>query len=215
MPGLLENIYFLVFGGAVFSSFWASPATIPGLRLLQALLVCGMVNELVVLYLRQSGSSDHLPHHIYVPLEYILLVVFYCRQMPHRSICRTMLLSIPAYVFMALMVYRSPETFSQFPSLTYLASAFLNVVWLVLVFFYFRPPGNVAITALPLFWILAALLVFYAGVFCFLATYQYLLQHHRTIADQSRQLINQSLNILLYIMLSYAFLCSTKVKSFS
>lgn len=73
--------------------------------------------------------------------------------------------SIFGYVILAFCLGLFYYHFKEYPSLVYNISCLLNILWITLVLYKLKPVDQVRITSQHMFWVLSALLVFYAGIF--------------------------------------------------
>jgi hypothetical protein len=207
--------YYLIFASCFAFSLAASKDSIPGLMYLRLLLFAGLVTEVTVEILQWLHKEENGPYHVYIPVEYILLVLFYVENTSRARLPAILKLSIPIYVLSSLGLSYFYYHFSSYPSLIYNFSCLLNVIWIVHLIFEINPSEHTSLTQLPLFWIFSSLLIFYSGIFFFNGAYNYLISRQAQLASMLRTYINICLNYLLYLLLIYAFICSIRMKKYS
>jgi hypothetical protein len=215
MPTLSDIVYYIILLIAVVMSFKARQSNIPGLYILRLLLCIAFTNEMITQLLRILNLNDNLPNYFYIPLEYVLLVVFYRKNTKNKLFQKIMALSIVIYIFsiVAPMIFYSG--FEKFPSGIYNISCGFNILWISILFFNLQTLERLSMTSIPMFWILTSFLTFYSGIFFFNSVYNYFIDHDNGLARILRTYINTSLNNLLYLLLIYAFVCSWKLKKYS
>ncbi len=64
----------------------------------------------------------------------------------------------------------------------------------------------------PEFWIVTGLLIFYSVNLPFLGMYNYLITYHSNLAE-NLSIVLQILNIIMYSLFAYAYLCQSKINS--
>jgi hypothetical protein len=215
MISVSDIIYFTIYIICTIASFKARRQNIPGLIILRVLLCLGLLNEIAAEFIKYYGLNENLTHYFYIPAEFGLLVLFYARNTRKKLLIKIMYWSAVLYIIISLILALFYYHLQHFPSAIYDISCLLNSVFITIIFFDLNAVDDLKITSLPLFWILTALLVFYASVFFFSATYNYLLEKDHTMGENLRVYVNVVLNDLLYILLSYGFICSTRIKSLS
>jgi hypothetical protein len=159
--------------------------------------------------------EENGPYHVYTPIEYVLLILFYRKNTKNNLLRDIMGISAFIYPVASILISLLHYHFTEYPSTVYNISCVLNVVWIVFIFFELNSVSNIKITSLPLFWILASLLIFYSGIFFFNGAYNFVLNKDSHLAAELRNYINIFLNYILYILMIYAFICSIKLKKYS
>lgn len=188
---------------------------IKGINLLRSVLVLGLINEIYVEVMQFLGKEENFSHFLYIPAEYSMLTLFYRHQTKRKYLRNSMLMSIPAYLFLVFFVSFKYYNFKDYPSIVYNIGCVFSIIWLTLIMFNLELVENISIVKIPVFWILSGLLIFYSGVYFFNTAYSFLLIHNPEVALKIRTYINLSLNLIFYTFTTYAFLCSLKMKSYT
>ena len=209
-----DIVYYIIYLICLYASFKASSRFIAGLYLLRLLLCCGFINEMVVEVFQHFKIEENTPHYFYIPLEYILLVLFYKKNTRKSWLKKAMEGSIFFYTALGFSLAIFYYHFQDYPSLVYNVSCLLNTIWIVILLYDIETLENLSITSLPLFWILTALLIFYSGIFFSNGAYNYLLQKDSKLAQLLRQ-YNIVLNYVLYLLLTYGFFRSWIIAKYS
>lgn len=207
---LLDVVYYFIYGICLYLSFNASKQNLPGIDFLRLMLVIGLVTEVNVEGLQYLKREENGPYYIYIPLEYLCLVLFYTQQTENKIFKTILHSSVPLYFLMALPLGILYYRLQGYPSLVYNISCLLNSVWISLLLFNFSGSDGQQLWKNPSFIALSALLIFFAGIFFFNLAYPYLNKTNPIHARNFRNYTNISLNYLLYSLLSYAFLCSMR-----
>jgi len=212
---ITDIIYYLLFCTAMILSFKATEQNLRGLIFLRALLICGLINELTVEFLDYYTVYGYATYHFYVPLEYVLLSCFFIKFISNKRIRQIIALSL--IVYFTIDIYYSTHYYSlkNYPAIPYNIGCFFSVIWAVFVLFTLEVRRSIKVTSLPIFWICAGLIIFYLGVFFYNAVYNHLIHEKTALAKSLRLIINLNLNYLFYIIWSYAFICSIRLKKYS
>ena len=205
-----DVVYYAIYLLSLVFSFKAREASIPGLKFIRLMLLAGLGAEAVVEYLQFSGVDDTPPYYLYIPFEYWCLAKFYKRNTTSRFLRKALDISLWVYMIGAAAISIWYHGLSGYPSALYNVNCFLNTIWIAFLLFNLNKGHRREIWNHPLFIISSALLIFFAGVFFFNPAYSYIQHKHPIQAQNLRTIINTGLNYILYILLSYGFLCSAK-----
>lgn len=203
-----DYIYYAIYLFCLYASFKAKGTSIPGLTFLRFILVFGLAIEAIVEILQFLKKDDTPPYYVYIPVEYCCLAFFYRQNTESLGFKKALLFSIPIYLIAAITLSIFHYRLSGYPSLLYNISCFFSTVWICLLLFNFNKGNGKEIWTHPLFIILSAFLIFFAGIFFFNPAYTYVQKKDPMLAANLRIYINTILNYILYILLSYGFLCS-------
>lgn len=151
--------------------------------------------------------------HIYQPVEYSLLALFYYSLIKHKVVKMMILLSVPAMLFFSIYYYTwGPGLFYGPDFIDFCIEAFFVCIWVVVFFFeLLKSEENLKLATYPAFWINAANLLFYGGCLLVMGVYYYLVSRNKTLANQLLY-INYYLNLVLYCMYTIAFIQPLKWK---
>lgn len=214
MAKLPDIIYYILFTLATYLSFKATKKNLRGLNYLRILLVTGLLNELIIDFLRHSGMPFNYMYHIYIPIEFVLLSLFFKISTNSTLLQKSILLLIPVYFLAAISFSFFLFSLHEYPGALYNLESTLLIVWAVLTLFNLEVQENLRLTQIPLFWISAGVIILYSGIFFYNAVYNYLLQEKSELAKSLRLIINMNFNYLFYIFWSYAFACSIRLKTY-
>ena len=209
-----DLVYYIIYIICLFYSFKAKSINIPGLNLLRILICYGFFTEMVVELLQYFKTEENWPYYLYIPIEYVLICNFLKRNTRKKFLKNLITISIYIYLIENYLLTNFFHHFENYPSAIYNTSCFFITIWIVVIFFDLDLSDNLPITSVPIFWILCAFLIFYSGIFFFNGAYNYFLQNASTIAKNLRVYINTVLNCILYLVLTYAFICSQNIKRF-
>jgi hypothetical protein len=209
-----DIFYYIIYCICLLFSYLAKRENIPGLAYLRLLLWFGLATEVCVEILQYQHAEDNIPYYFYLPLEYGLLVFFYqanCR----RPLLKTVLFpSILVFFITSVLLSTIQYGFHGYPSTIFNISCILNTAWITFLFFDLNFIEKIPITKLPLFWIYSALLIFFAGMFFYNGAYTYFLKEDMGLASNLRKYISITLNYILYLLLTYAFICSKTIRKY-
>ena len=197
-------------------SFKARKANIPGLAILRIILFAGFTNEMISQALKIFHLNENIPHYFYIPLEYCLFVLFYCSISKNKQLRQMMRWSVFVYMLVVafIVITHYKTLLYPYPSQIYNIECGLNILWGSILLFNLETKEDVSITAVPIFWIISGLLIFYAGIFFFNVVYNYFVAHDKILANALRTYVNTTLNNLLYLSFLYAFYSSWTNKKY-
>ncbi|MVT09387.1 hypothetical protein [Chitinophaga tropicalis] len=209
-----DIFYYLIYIICLFCSIKAREEHIPGLLFLRLLLYCGLITEGIVEIMQyyELKRSENIPYYFYIPTEYFLLVFFYAKNTTRPLLKKIMLSSTGIYLGICSYIVARQQGMVEYPAWVYSSSCVLNTIWVTLLFLEMQYVESTGITRLPVFWIYTGLLVFYASVFFFNGPYSYLLKANSGLADTLRTRLNITMNYVLYLTLTYGFICSLRMK---
>ena len=205
-----DLVYYTIYLLSLILSFKAGEAVIPGLIFLRLMLLVGLGAEAIVEYLQHLKADDTKPYYAYIPFEYYCLAQFYKKNTNTPLLKRALNISIPVYLIAAAAISIFYHRLSGYPSVLYNVNCFLNTIWIAFLLFNFNQGNGREIWNHPLFIVLSAFLIFFAGVFFFNPAYSYIQNKQPKLAENLRTIVNTGLNYILYILLSYGFICSAK-----
>jgi hypothetical protein len=204
--------YYVIYLLCLVLSLKARQRNIPGLFFLQLMLTSGLITEIIVEFYQYLNLNSNRPYYVYIPLEYCCLVLFYTRNTNNKMFKTIMVFSIFGFILMAFILSLFHYHFETYPSLIYNASCFLNTIWVGLLLYSLTPDQSAKLLKHPIFILYAGLIIFFAGIFFFNASYNYFLAKDKNIAEYLRNNTNIILNYILYLSMSYGFICSIRIK---
>ena len=205
-----DIIYYALYVPCLLLSFRAKESTVHGIFFLRIILCLGLIAEIATIVLKALNREANCPYYFYIPAEYVCLVLFYKRNTSSAKINKVLNVSVPVYLLAAVLLSVFHNHFRGYPSVLYNINCFFNSIWISLLLFNFDIGAGKEIWKQPLFIILSAFLIFFAGIFFFNPAYTTVQKRDPVLAANLRVYINTGLNYILYILLSYGFLCSAK-----
>lgn len=151
--------------------------------------------------------------HIYQPVEYSLLALFYHSLIKKSLIKKLILFSVPVMLLFSVFYYSSGSgVFFGADFIDFCIEAFFVCIWVVVFFFeLLRSEEDFNLVTYPAFWINAANLLFYGGCLLIMGVYFYLYGRNKILATQLLN-INHYLNLVLYCMYIIGFIQPVKWK---
>lgn len=176
------------------------------------LIVIGITTQAIgdiINYGLQLEDKKTFMFHIYQPLEYVLLAMFYLQLLKGKIIKGFILVSIPLFVSFCIYYYASNAKSYLGPDFTHFTVEAILIIFFVSIFFFqlFKLEECLALNTYPAFWINTGNLFFYGGNL-FVMGFHFYLNKHDTILAQEFLSINHYLNLLLYVLYIIAFSCS-------
>ena len=159
----------------------------------------------------QEIKGHSFVFHIYQPVEYSLLALFYYSLIKNGIAKKLVLLSIPLMLAFSIFYYSySSGAFFGDDFSDFCVGAFFICIWVVVFFLeLLRSEENLNLVSYPAFWINAANLLFYGGCLLVMGVYFYLNSTNPSLALQLLK-INHYLNLILYCMYIIAFIQPVK-----
>ncbi len=165
-----------------------------------------------VLKLRDIKGHNFV-FHIYQPVEYSLLALFYYFLVKNVMAKKVILISVPLMLAFSVFYYTAGTGhFFSGDFIDFCVAAFFICIWAV-IFFYelLHSEEDLDIISYPAFWINAANLLFYGGCLMVMGAYYYLLNTNALLAGKLL-MINHYLNLILYCMYTIGFIQPVKWK---
>lgn len=168
--------------------------------------------EVIVYYqsIHIPGSKfTYLPYHIYIPIEYGLLTLFFMAQINKSILEKIGVISIFTFIFFSIITSHFYTGWAKFPGLILNVEGFLLIIWSLVIMFSVKPDLELPFHKLPIFWICLSVILYHSGTFVMNGLFNTLKENH--ILFKSLRIINQSLNIIMYLMILLAFLLSNRM----
>jgi len=210
----MDNIKLIYFGFLLFSFFLSLIASIKkdtSLRIFSILLFLSILAEILVYTFHKNKLNYNLIYHLYVPIEYALISIYFILLTKNKTIKSIIKWSIPLYIAICIVI-SIHNSFQKHPGLQINLEGLLLITWSIITLFSIEVKINTIITSLPIFWICVALLIYHSGIFTFTGIYNYILENKTSLGSKLNLYILQLSNYLLYICLSIAFICSLRTK---
>lgn len=172
------------------------------------IIFLAIVTQFVGDILQSRGISHYFIFHIYIPIEYILLCIYYLTLIENK-IVRLLIAGSAAIFFLFNLLYYILDNKAFFaPSFSsFVVSAVLLSFWIICFFVeLFQKEEKIYLLSYSAFWVNTGNLLFYAGCLFVMGLYFTLLEKDRVLAGKMLY-INYTLNLILYIMYLIAFTC--------
>lgn len=166
-------------------------------------------------YLMNFKKPLSILFHIFQPIEYLLLALFFYKIFLNNFIKKSILLSIPIVIIVSIINSFFLQNIYQFNSYAFLFIAFLLVIWSILYFIeLLNNEFSLYVWNNPNFWICTGILFFYAGSFFLMGFITIIYKYNPELASKI-YIINHLLNIILYSLYTYGFICQNRIQQSS
>jgi hypothetical protein len=189
---------------------WISLFRWPGTRALWILLVFLTVTlgfDVVEFIWERRGDSNLFLMEYYSPVEYTLLTLVFASLLSVRLVRRVLLISIPAFLAFWAISHFSLSLDSPFDNTVLTVESILlcGVAILTLIDLV---RNNFVINLHPGFWIIIAVLIYFAGNLIFFAMWNLILPvEGRPEESHMYWFIHHVLNMTMHLLYSVSFLC--------
>jgi len=211
-------LYFLTLSLAICLYAYPSFERNKSLKVFAVLLSFSVITELIVNAMRYVfgyGISDYMfIYHLYIPLEYALLAYFFYLNNDNQTVKKFILLSIPLFMVLSILLSLNIISPKEHPGLNLNLEGLLLITWCLIKLFSIRPSATTPNYRLPIFWICIGILIYHTGTYYYNHIYDNLLNINSELAQSLHRLTHKSLNYVLYICFSIAFLCSNQMKKY-
>jgi hypothetical protein len=158
-----------------------------------------------ILKLKEIKGYDFV-FHIYQPVEYSLLALFYFQLINNALAKKFILASIPVVLLFSVIYYSVGNgVFYGSDFIDFCVCAFFINIWVVIFFIeLLRSDEKMALVQYPAFWVNAANMLFYGGCLMIMGVYFSVLNTDPVTAKQLLS-VNHYLNLVLYSMYIIGF----------
>lgn len=158
-----------------------------------------------ILKLKEIKGYDFV-FHIYQPVEYSLLALFYFQLINNALAKKIILASIPVVLLFSVIYYSVGNgVFYGSDFIDFCVCAFFINIWVVIFFIeLLRSDEKMALVQYPAFWVNAANMLFYGGCLMIMGVYFSVLNTDPVTARQLLS-VNHYLNLVLYSMYIIGF----------
>ena len=182
---------------------------------MQVLLVIGLMLEVCLDSFDIHGDLRNLLYRIYIPLEYLLLTLLLAKNAAKVYMSRLLYYALGGYLLFVVGYFFFTSNQAGYPGLMYNVNCALLTVYASLQLLTINVVNDTPILKLPLFWLYTAIVVFYSGIFFYNAVFEYLNINSPQMANSLRLVVNLNINYLFYLLLSYTFICSIRLRKYS
>lgn len=181
---------------------------------LKILLYITLVVEFTGLYyLKIRHETATWIFHLYQPLEYILLALYFLAIIKNQLARKIIVISIPLVLVSNFLNSILIQKIHESPTYLFLTAAFFFCIWSIIYFVELLNSRNDGILwKNPDFWITTGILFFYAGCFFQMGLSNLIKRENLSLAT-NLYIINHLLNIILYSSFTYGFLCKIKYQN--
>lgn len=185
------------------------------LKFLSVFLGLTVLSELVALYLVESRMGNIALYNTVMGLEFCAYAYFFKLILKSRRQQRMItwfLCIFPAFWFGVTFGVFGIDSWNSYLAV---ASSLFIIYWAIMYYYeLFQATTLVKLSTCAEFWIATALIIYYAGNLPYTGMMNYLFTHFPGLAMKLRALL-QILNILLYSIISYAYLCRIPIRKSS
>ena len=177
------------------------------------LLFLSIITQVTGDILEYAGYTHFFVFHVYQPMEFLFLSIYYYYLFKPLVLKRLILISIPLFLAFHIFYYRTRFYNLDFTDFT--IEAILIFVWCMMYFIrLLKSEEQIILSKDADFWINTANILFYTGCVLVMGIAKYFLSKNMTLRSQLF-LINHLLNLLLYILYCIAFLCLNHSKKYN
>jgi hypothetical protein len=179
------------------------------------LIAAALIAEFFSLFFFKLKLDYNIVYHIYLPIEYSLLALYFYLNINKKTIKKIILISIPLFIIISLFFSLEIVSIQKFPNFQTNIEGLLLIIWATINIFSIEIKANLNIAKLPVFWICVAVLVYNCGIFSYIGVYNYICESRPSLTLDLKFYILNLLNYIFYTLISIAFLCSQKMKKYS
>jgi hypothetical protein len=223
LEDVLAYIYYLSLFACFCISIWAWYRQNKEAKTIAIYLFIAIITEIIVYLIIESPGEDtgklrRLPYHIYIPIEYVILSLFFYKNNTSKPLRKAVFISIVVFLTVSALIsytdiaktnppYTAANEF-PFPDLNYNIEGVLLIVFSVITLFSAEVDEQTVISKKLYFWICLGLMIYHTGVFIINPSYNDLIKI--PIADTTlATVINNVLNVTMYFLFSIGLIKST------
>jgi hypothetical protein len=178
-------------------------------------LVCvtWLVEIVGLYYLKVLEKDGDWLYDIYVPIYYCIAACYFHSIITNTSLRSAILTSIPILLLCHLIGYILRNQINSWSTISFLLlSLLLSILSCLYLAQILLSAEEDHLSRNPNFWITTGFLFFYAGAFFQSGLHKYLENLDKNTADKLFMNINHMLNIILYGLFTYGFVCQIKYR---
>lgn len=189
----------------------------PALKIFRSIFTIALLVEITVtvITIYKPQFPIFAIYHLYIPIEYCLLTLFFYKNIDQIHVRKLAQYSIAGFIILSLFLSQFYIGWTNFPGLNLNLEGILLCSWAVIVLFSVKPHLDLPIFRLPIFWICLAIIIYHSGTFVMNGLFNVLRQSRYELFQSLREVVSKNINNLLYIMFIIAFLCSHQMKKYS
>ncbi len=183
-------------------------------------LLLTVIVEFTGIWLTSQGIKNYWMYNVFTTLEFIFYSLIFYKYFRKSIFKKLILIFIPTFCLCVIINMAYLQGINKtFNTYTFLLGSFFIVIFCCCFFYESVLPDKIdqQLSKQPFFWISSGLLIFYLGSVIINALFEYL-RNNDLQAEGIRiyGIINQILNILLYLSFCIAFfLCRNNRKTYS
>lgn len=204
----LKQIYYGLLGICLIALLFHHKKLDKGIFFFITILSLAIITQVIGDVIKSNGSSHYFVFHIYIPVEYLFLSLYYRETLKGKWLQRVILLSGLLFLVFCVQYYvMNKDRFYQPDFSQFVIEALLVSIWVIIFFTQlFQSEEKIVLASYPSFWINTANLVFYSGCLFVMGMHFSLLQKNPALAEKLLK-INHYLNLILYLLYIIAFTC--------
>lgn len=210
---MVQHTVYLIILTIAFTTYMLCAKSHYSLKIIPYILGITLATEAFVnLYYYFKGKLDFIPiYHLFIPLEYSLLCIFFSKNIQNHLIRKLLIRSIFVFLIVSLSLSWYVIGLQKFPGHNYNIEGVLLCGWSIITLFHLEINTEEPIYKLPIFWICLGILVFHLGIFTLNGVYNKILVTNREVFNKLRLIVEKSLNIFLYSCYFISALCSHRM----
>jgi hypothetical protein len=179
--------------------------------LLLALLLTIIVEGSVTILIDKRLSFTWI-YHLFVFVEYAMVVLYLRLAIHTEKIKRIILVSIPVFIVISFLISFFFSHFRGFPGINLSIEGFLLFIFCMVLLFNLEVSENDSVFVNPDLWIALAFMIYEGGTFFYNGVYTRLVNLDEATAIRLFSYINRPLNICLYTFINIGLICLIKKK---
>ncbi len=208
---MLTSLFWIVYHSLIiFSVVLSFMAVYNGHKRYLCLLLVLVFTEMVEAYVYVAilkGAKFSWLYHLFVPVEYVLLALYFRLAIKIPVVKKILVFSIPIFTVTSLLISWQLYHFKSFPGVNITTEGFLLFISCVILLFNLDVTNEESIRFNPDVWISIGILMFEGGTFFYNCVYTRLLVLDPKAALRLFGLINKPLNLCLYTLINIGLLC--------
>lgn len=175
------------------------------------LLICTAITESIGMYNLLFLKKVYYPiFHIYQPIEYTLLALYFKSIIDLKPWKTIIKLTIPLMIALNLINSIWIQKINELPTYPFLITAILVSGWTIVYYYQTMiQESEIQLIKNSDFWISTGILFFYLGAFFVMGFINIISQKNTEIAIQLYN-INHFLNIVMYTTFTFSFICQVR-----
>lgn len=209
----MRNIYLIILSISLVLSIFSHKKD-KALYVFPFLLSAALLADVGATVLNHFNINYFILYHIYLPIEYISLSIYFYLTIRNVIIKKIILYSIPLFVLLSILFSLEVVVVSKYPNFQTNIECLLLIVWATIAIFTIEVKEDISILLLPVFWICVGILIYQCGVFTFTGLLNYLMKSRSDLYERLKN-YHIVFNCIIYSLYSIAFICSRWTRKYS